>query len=183
MTIAEKIDQARNTGKLDLSQSGLTEIPQEVFELRDLKELILGGYKQKFDFPHGDEGDFWGNYNYIETIPEAILNLQKLKRIDLSFNPLKDFPVCLLKLENLEYINVQLCGIKSVPEDLSTLKNFKEVDLVGPQDWQAFAFSLGYSYDDFNIPGTWGEGSFHLTEIKAIWSKFDYSNRVGKLSV
>ena len=71
---------------LDLSQSCLTEIPEEVWELTQLTELYV-------------------YYNAICEISPKIKNLTKLKYLDFQNNDLSTFPVEICQLTNLISFN------------------------------------------------------------------------------
>lgn len=174
MTTEEKINEARETKKLDLSQMGLASIPDEVFAIENLEELVLGGYLKRFPFPHLDDQQ-WGNYNFIQEVPEDIARLAKLKSLDLTFNPLVDFPKALLDLRNLEHLQLNLCGITEIPKEISILHNLSSLGLISFKDWQSFAFSMGYSYDDFYDDYSY---NFHLEELKSCWATGKYQNQI-----
>lgn len=72
-------------------------IPQEVFSLNYLKDLIIRNQQ-------------------IEMIPEGINNLSFLKTLDLIGNNLKELPKSLNQLKNLEYLDIEGNYIKHIPE-------------------------------------------------------------------
>jgi len=76
---------AKGTDKLDLTDLNkpLGEIPQEVFELNQLKELSLAG-------------------NQLTSIPPEIAMLQNLERLQVAGNRLESLPEEIGLLENLE---------------------------------------------------------------------------------
>jgi Leucine-rich repeat (LRR) protein len=78
MTEAEaRIAEARrqNTTKLDLSSLGLTEVPDTLFELRQLQDLQLAD-------------------NRLQEIPVRLGELQQLQQLDLQQNQLEKSPQC-----------------------------------------------------------------------------------------
>jgi len=94
---------------LDLSNSSLTEIPNEVGELVHLKNLYLKD-------------------NYIRTVPEFILNLKDLQKIVLSNNNLTEVPEVITKLHNLISLNVDN---NSITELTPLIGNAKSLEYLG----------------------------------------------------
>jgi Leucine rich repeat len=70
--VRQKIDAARRDNQkiLDLTLSGLGEIPEEVFEIPHLEVLKLRN-------------------NNIQVVPERLRKLPNLRRIDLRMNPIR----------------------------------------------------------------------------------------------
>ena len=83
--------------KLNLSNLGLTEIPENVFLYTNLTKLTLSG-------------------NQIRNIPKDILKLRKLKTIDLSKNGIKTLQSALFKLPNLRTLNLYCNNITALPK-------------------------------------------------------------------
>jgi internalin A len=83
---------------LDLGYLGLTEVPEEVFELTHLKGLNLGGYYYKDGEWHRtsnkDQGDYSStNLNQILEVPLKIDRLQNLESLFLRENPITKLPI------------------------------------------------------------------------------------------
>lgn len=83
--------------KLNLSNLGLTEIPENVYQYTNLTKLILSG-------------------NKIKVIPQKILRLKKLKVMDLSYNQIKTLQSALFKLPHLKTLNVYGNEITCLPK-------------------------------------------------------------------
>ncbi|MCI5193586.1 MAG: hypothetical protein D3915_10755 [Candidatus Electrothrix sp. AU1_5] len=107
-----RIEEARETGatELDLGFQELTELPYELFELKDLTEL-----------------DFRGR-QLIELPPE-LFELKNLIELDLSGNQLYELPAELSELKNLKELNLSNNELFSLPPEFSELKNLTELDL------------------------------------------------------
>lgn len=83
--------------KLNLSNLGLTVIPENIFLYTNLTKLTLSG-------------------NQIRNIPKDILKLRKLKTIDLSKNEIKTLQSALFKLPNLRTLNLYCNNITALPK-------------------------------------------------------------------
>jgi len=119
--------------KLDLSNKGITELPNEIGLLTNLKLLDL-------------------SYNEIEEIPESICNLKnleavyllrnnvsklpaeigqlgKLKKLDISYNPIVKLPQGLGGCSDLDFLDASYCELRSLPIELNQLYNLKTLNL------------------------------------------------------
>ena len=103
----EKINR---TGRLDLGKCGLSELPEELFDLVWLEELILSNR-----YIHCDEDGFkkdkWiesinkGQRNEISEIPVGMKRLENLKKLLLNGHPhslIFNFPQHIWKIKKLE---------------------------------------------------------------------------------
>ena len=73
--------------KLDLSDKGLSTIPQDVYQLTDLEILVLSN-------------------NKLSSIDPKISNLTKLQFLDVSGNQLTGLPQSISQINNLNVLNV-----------------------------------------------------------------------------
>lgn len=99
-----------NQSKLDLSNYGLKEIPEEVFELKNLKKLILRN-------------------NKIKNIPAEIEKLNRLETLDLSGNNISLFYAKICSLKNLKTLNLNNNQLKNTPLQLTNLKKLRSIHL------------------------------------------------------
>ncbi|MFX1326522.1 MAG: hypothetical protein ACFE91_00060 [Promethearchaeota archaeon] len=92
------------------NSNNIIEIPKTIFELRNLKKLIL-------------------KRNNINYIPDSILRLTTLKELDLSYNLFNDIPQIIGKIKTLEKLNLKGNNIQKIPDEmklfLNSLKKFK----------------------------------------------------------
>ncbi|MDR6514664.1 leucine-rich repeat domain-containing protein [Chryseobacterium camelliae] len=126
-----------NQSKLDLSNYGLKEIPEEVFELKNLRKLILRNNKIK-NIPAKIEKlnrletlDLSGNN--ISLFYAKICSLKNLKILNLNNNQLKNTPLQLINLKKLRSIHLSNNKFKQIPSNVFSLHNLRELDLSNNQ--------------------------------------------------
>ncbi|KAI8489386.1 hypothetical protein Bbelb_328290 [Branchiostoma belcheri] len=97
-----------NTGGLflNLSNQGLTSIPEEVFDLTDLESLDVSN-------------------NKLTSIPEAIGRLQKLYRLDANGNKLTSLPQAIGSLQELKQLYVHNNNLRELPDGLEALNKLE----------------------------------------------------------
>ncbi|CAH1427880.1 unnamed protein product [Lactuca virosa] len=106
------LDQLECLEKLDLSDTGITDIPESLCMLKHLKSL-------KLDFCF-----------FLEKLPKDLGRLECLKELILSYAKIKDLPdsICMLKhLEFLELFNCRL--LEKLPEDFGQLESLENLNL------------------------------------------------------
>ncbi|XP_035665254.1 leucine-rich repeat and death domain-containing protein 1-like [Branchiostoma floridae] len=89
--------------KLDLSNQGLTSIPEEVFDITDLEFLDV-------------------SRNKLTSIPEAIGRLQKLYRLDAYSNMLTSLPQAIGSLQKLTHLYVYHNKLANLPPGIEKLQ-------------------------------------------------------------
>ncbi|CAH1251192.1 LRRIQ4 [Branchiostoma lanceolatum] len=92
--------------KLDLSNQGLTSIPEEVFDITDLEVLDVSN-------------------NKLTCIPEAIGRLQKLARLDADCNLLTSLPQAISTLQQLTHLYIYDNQLTEVPPGVCSLPNLE----------------------------------------------------------
>lgn len=112
--IRMKLNLAKSLDRLDLSNCDLEEIPMEVFELENLRDLSLAG-------------------NRISSIPEEIGNLVMLERFVIAGNLLESLPDSIGKLKNLEGFWCHGNLINRIPNTFGDLESLKKCSLSGNQ--------------------------------------------------
>ncbi|XP_078679277.1 uncharacterized protein LOC144914917 isoform X2 [Branchiostoma floridae x Branchiostoma belcheri] len=90
---------------IDLRDKGLTSVPAEVFDNRDVQRLVLSN-------------------NRLTSIPEEIGQLQKLRRLELDNNLLTQLPQAITTLPNLQVMHIVLSlnKLETLPDGFSRLK-------------------------------------------------------------
>jgi hypothetical protein len=104
------IDVDNRISGLSLYDCKLTEIPEGIEELINLKNLYLGN-------------------NQLTNLPEWIKELINLQKLDLSFNKLTSLPEGIRVLINLEVLDLSDNKLTSLPEGISELKNLQSLYL------------------------------------------------------
>ncbi|MEG4627854.1 leucine-rich repeat domain-containing protein [Microcoleus sp. w1-18aA5] len=122
---------------VDLFGNKLTEFPNAVFELTNLKILNLRGSR----IPSIPEAvrqlsnltELNLSCNQITSIPEAVGQLSNLTELDLSCNQITSIPEWLGQLSNLKSFSLSFNQITSIPEWLGQLSNLKSFFLSSNQ--------------------------------------------------
>ncbi|CAM6122601.1 unnamed protein product [Calypogeia fissa] len=156
--VQTRITIAASTGRLDISDCGLKELPPEVFNLEDLVDLSCSGNQithlpDKFDRLcnlkrlglSGNELEelpasigslqqlegLWVHGNLLRTLPEQIGELRQLKRLALAGNRLTTLPETLSGLINLQILSVAGNEIKELPTNMGALKSLRILAVFG----------------------------------------------------
>ncbi|KAM3098629.1 COR domain-containing protein [Phormidesmis sp. 146-12] len=117
-SILEKIQEAKDEQLKELNLADvwndesqkLSQIPVEVFELKQLEVLNLSGHK-------------------ITVIPDAITQLENLIKLDLSDNEIAVVPATIAQLKNLARLNLFNNRITVIPDAITQLQNLTELYL------------------------------------------------------
>jgi len=102
--------QKLNLTSLDLTGLKLTEIPREVFTLKQLKQLTL-------------------RQNKLSEIPKEIVYLPNLNYLDISYNQLSHLPFQMKDLALLRYFNLSHNYIKELPYEVQELVQLEHLDI------------------------------------------------------
>ena len=98
--------------RLDLKDRGLTSIPKEIGNFKNLNKLYLSS-------------------NNLTSLPKEIGNLKTLTLIDLSINNLTSIPEEFGKLKNLIHLNLGTNKLRIIPPAIGNLKNLEVLNLWG----------------------------------------------------
>ena len=111
----ERMDSRQRTEALHrLRETNLTQIPAEIFELKQLQGLELGN-------------------NFLTVVPDEIVHLQNLNRLDLRGNQLTTLPDVIAQLQNLTWLDLSGNRLATVPDGLVQLRNLTWLNLSGNQ--------------------------------------------------
>lgn len=118
---------------LNLSKKGLTEIPEEVFDMKDLKVLRLyGNHLDSIPERIGELANLERLYlgkNDIVYLPNSIGRLKKLEILSIQYNELESLPDSLLYLDSLEQLLLNQNNIKSLPDSIGRMKKLSRLEL------------------------------------------------------
>lgn len=115
--------------KLDLGNCGLTELPNELFELEWLEELNLGGWYYDFSAKEYLRSQNHGAYNSIKYISPDNLNFKSLNTLNLFHNQITDYSF-LQKLTGLTSLDLRSNQITDI-RFLQHLTGLTSLDLFG----------------------------------------------------
>lgn len=128
---------ASKNAKLNLSNLNLTEIPEEIFQLENIKELDLSNNPLKELSLKGMQTDHLKSINLaccsLTEFPIDILNINQIESIDLSFNTISSLPEELPVLNQLKKLLLSHCNFTEFPCILYQVVNLEYLDL-GFQD-------------------------------------------------
>ncbi len=115
----KKIQAALQSGATELVLGGgfntkdenkLTELPESIWELRQLESLTISHTK-------------------LTALPESIEKLTELTSLDLSNNQLTTLPVSIGQLIQLQSLNLSTNELQEFPKSVSQLHNLKSLDI------------------------------------------------------
>ncbi|HEY4288011.1 MAG TPA: COR domain-containing protein [Puia sp.] len=134
-----------NLEYLNISWTGLRDIPETVYKLRHLLKLVANGLKLSF-FPErlfemtGLATLFLDN-NYLQEVPYDIKKLAGLEELWLGDNKMYSFPDAVLELPLLRELNLSGNCLKEIPPDIGRLQLLDTLDL-GCNDFTEFPGTL-----------------------------------------
>jgi internalin A len=141
--IVERIEKAKAEGskELDLSRRSwldeemLSEIPEEIYEFKDLEKLVISG--QKLTVPD-DAFERLPNLislnltsNQLVSLPDSLFQLKQLESLQLGGNKLRALPNAIANLGNLQQLGLAYSGIPALPETISGLQKLTRLSLGG----------------------------------------------------
>lgn len=116
-------DDAGNIVLIDLADLGISQIPDQIFELIHLRELHLGNSRMYWDDPLPEDT------NSIAFVSNDIVHCKELDRIFLSNNAFVDFPLSLCLLPNLKMLCLHGNQLTSLPAEIALLHELVELCL------------------------------------------------------
>jgi len=100
------------TTSLNLSGKGLTAIPVEVYQLKNLQELNL-------------------NNNQLKDLPEDLSKLKNLQILKVGWNQFTEFPKVLYQLPELKLLEIPCNELTQIPIETAKITKLKEFVLYG----------------------------------------------------
>ncbi|KAI5130793.1 Leucine-Rich Repeat And Calponiny Domain-Containing Protein 1 [Manis pentadactyla] len=129
------LEEAANSGGLNLSARKLKEFPRTTSPGHDLSDTVQADLSKNrlvevpMELCHFVSLEILNLYhNCIKVIPEAIINLQMLTYLNLSRNQLSALPACLCGLP-LKVLIASNNKLGSLPEEIGQLKQLMELDV------------------------------------------------------
>ncbi|XP_015434327.1 PREDICTED: protein phosphatase PHLPP-like protein [Dufourea novaeangliae] len=124
--------------QLDLSNGGLSRIPDSAIAFPAIEELILSQNQltnvnnnlallhrfPKLHILHLES-------NELKRIPVELLELRGLTYLNLSDNKIEKIPADIIQLINLKELILDRNGIKDLPHELGELRNLRNISLAG----------------------------------------------------
>jgi Leucine-rich repeat (LRR) protein len=134
-TLAAALKNKSTAYRLDLSRTKLKAIPQEVFQLKELRELNLSNNKitqlPKEIALLSKLTELNLSNNRIAEVPQEIGQLNYLKVLRINRNELTTIPKETGLLKKLEILDMWSNEIDSLPSEIQNLSNLKELELRG----------------------------------------------------
>lgn len=119
---------------LDLSNHGLSEFPDRLYDLKNLKTLSLNN-----NHLNALPDDFYKfrrmsklliNHNQLKYLPKNFEKLRYIYFLDLSYNQIEVFPPQLLEMKQLYVLNLSNNPIQHLPVDINKMKDLKALGLL-----------------------------------------------------
>ncbi len=131
--IPTSINAMINLKKLDLSNTGIITIPNELFTLTNLEKLYLSGNGIMI-MPSAISSLVNLSLlhfcrNRLKYIPTELFSLTKLKKLYLQSNQIKLLPKEISLLTNLHILYLGNNQITNIPCEITKLKNIKHIDI------------------------------------------------------
>ncbi len=131
--IPREIAQLRNLTRLYLSSNELSELPKEIAQLRNLDILDLSSNELR-EFPKEitqlrNLTRLYLNSNGLRELPREISQLRNLSILYLSSNELKELPMEISQLRNLSILCLSSNKLKELPGEISHLRHLTELNL------------------------------------------------------
>jgi len=148
-TALERIREAKKSeaGTLDLKELGLKDLPEELWELTNLKELHLQGNNLSAlsakiaDFVNLSSLDISNEpfarpgrpRNRIARLPDELWKLPELRKLNISFNAFAEIPDTLWQKKGWELLGLGGFKLASLPPEIVQLQNLTTLYLSGNQ--------------------------------------------------
>lgn len=142
--LPDEISSLRQLRGLKLSSNHIEKLPPWIGILNQLEQLNLSNNRIT-ELPEtiGHLQDLRNldlSRNHITELPESVCLLTKLKELDISMNPITTLPSCIDQMVELEAILATSTKIQHLSESLLQMNSLKELDLRGaPLDQSSIA--------------------------------------------
>ncbi|WKA11773.1 hypothetical protein VitviT2T_029242 [Vitis vinifera] len=138
-------DDMENLKRLDLSFTGIEELPSSIGRLKALQHLDLSYCKSLRSL-----SESICNLSSLETLilaecsnlkgfPEIKDDMENLKRLDLSFTGIEELPSSIGRLKALQHLDLSYCeSLRSLSERICNLSSLKTLILAGCSNLKGF---------------------------------------------
>jgi leucine-rich repeat protein SHOC2 len=132
-SMSQALMQPDSVFRLKLRRKGYKQIPPEVFNFKNLRELDLIG--NKIERIPNEIGSLLQleilrlGGNQIEVIGKEIAGLNKLRYLDLGKNKIQALPFEIGELNDLEFLQIWGNDITLLPESIQNLNKLKYLDM------------------------------------------------------
>ncbi|CAL1540077.1 unnamed protein product, partial [Lymnaea stagnalis] len=131
------LKQARKSGVLNLSQRGLTTVPDAVWKIQEMvpeeaKSVSMDNADDKW-WDTVDLTKLILASNHLSSLGEGLSNLQALTVLDIHDNQLTSLPAGIKHLENLQKLDISRNQLKEIPIQIGFLSNLTSLHLENNQ--------------------------------------------------
>lgn len=144
-----KLSIAASTGRLDLSDCRLRDLPPGLWEISDLQELSLAG-------------------NHITELPAGVGALRELRRLVVAGNSLRQLPAEIWGLAGLEGLWAHGNHLAEVPADVGALTGLKALSLAGARACAAAGGGEGTGCAGCQVPRAPSVAGQHAAQAHAL---------------
>ena len=96
-------------------------------KLSNFEYQVINGFVSELDLSNiNDNAHSW---EIIKVLPDIIINLKKLDKLNLKSSRVGSLPSSVSSLSNLSYLNLSYNLFQELPEDLKALNSLKYLDL------------------------------------------------------
>ncbi|MEM7334211.1 MAG: COR domain-containing protein [Chloroflexota bacterium] len=140
--VLKLIEDAKQNQLEELNLSGLylTEVPEAILELPQLKVLNLGHNGELSRSNYLTELPAWMaqlthlqsidlSYNRLTELPNWMTQFTNLQSLNLTRNKLLQLPSWIAQFSNLKTLNISFIGLSQLPDWLTQLKNLQFLDI------------------------------------------------------
>ena len=171
--------------ELDLGGLGLTEIPEELYELSHLRVLYLGTPKEIAEKPYWTR-TLADKRNAVRALPPALfISLPHLTHLHLDHNGLTGLPSEIALLTGLTSLDLEANGIGADgARSLSSLTGLTSLDLggnrIGDDGARSLSSLTGLTFLNLSDNGIGADGARSLSSLSGLTSLYLGYNKISE---
>ncbi|XP_077228582.1 uncharacterized protein LOC143861564 [Tasmannia lanceolata] len=173
---------------ISLSHTGISSLPSSLFQLSELRVLILSGCRRLAELPtligeHKKLEVLDLSNTQIKNLPKEICELINLEKLDLSNTQIRSLPMEISELINLKKLGLRELALIMIPCEISKLSSLLELDMFKTFIKWVDNFGIGSSSDSregSELSDTIGGASLNqvinlgnLTSLQIMVEKFE----------